>query len=169
MMKPSNRSLDNPPIDSQPTSMRYISLCDVRLNTSTSQCVSVFFRIVSPVGVQANGSLSRTTPSSFDRRDTVYHCLQGLGIVRIGGGQANAQRNASSVGYNMMLASFFGPVHGAFPRFFPHRPLHGRCLNREPLATNQSDAPPGAWPKGLQKSSATLLLFANPAVDASRS
>lgn len=169
MMEPRNGSLDYPSIDAEPTSMRFVSLRDVRLNATTSQCVSVFFRIVAPVGVQANGSFSRATPTAFDRRNTVDHRLQRRGIVRIGGGQANAQRNASTVGYNMMLASFFGPVHGAFPGFFPHRPQREPCWNPERLSTNRCGAPLGAWPGGLQKSFATLRPFANPEADASRS
>jgi hypothetical protein len=169
LVQPRMGPFHHPAMDSQSAAVRLTPFCNMGLNASTPQGASIFFRVVAPVGVQANGSFSGPSPASYNRRNTVDHLGKRHRIRGIGGGQANAQGNARPVGYNMMFASFFGPVYWAFPRFFPHRPQRESYSNREPHGTNRSDARAEAWPKALHRSFARPLPFANPASDANRS
>jgi hypothetical protein len=169
LMQPCKGSLHYPSVNSKTTSVGCIFLGDVRLNSSAPQLVSVAFRVVTSVCVHSHGPFSGLSPAAFYGWNAVHHFLKCRTVVRIGGGQANAQGNARPVGYNMMLASFSGPVGRARTGFFPHRLRHGPYWNRWRHGTSQSAWHAAIWLKALRKSFARPRQSANPVTFSNRS
>src|SRR5215210_1123859 len=100
---PSQRSLHDPPVPSQPFGALHTLSGYAALNASFSQNSRALFVVVGFVGMKLLGSLSRSAARTLDRLDTVYKVLEDHRIVYVGGGEHHCERDALPVDHKVAL------------------------------------------------------------------
>ena len=119
MAEPRESSLHNPPENSKSASVFGVAFCDQRRDSHSSQFISMGLRIVSAVGDEQSRFSTRTSGFSSDRRNCFDQGNKLRDIIRVGSGQYRRERDAISIGYNVMLASRLRSVRGIRPDFRP--------------------------------------------------
>jgi len=136
LMQPADRSFDDPTKDAQATAMFCVSSRQHRLNTPTSQLLAMSMRVVSAIALNPLGTLPWPAALAAHRRNRVDQ-RQKLGhVVTVGSGYRGCERNAVSVGDQMMFAAGFAAIRWIGSRFFP--PCTARTDEESTTARDQS-------------------------------
>ena len=112
LVKPGDGSFHNPSKDSQTAAMLGVTSRDDRGDSKLSKCLTVGFRVISPVGNQDIGLLPRAARLSAHRRDRFDQRYKLGDIMGIGAGQYHGEWNAVSVRDDVVFASRFPAVRG---------------------------------------------------------
>lgn len=116
--------------------MRYVSPGQHRLNAQVAQPDPMCIRIIGSVTLHALRTTARTTGFSPHGRDSGDQWLQLGDVGHIGTAQASRQRDAASVGDEVVFAACFGPICGVWTRFVP--PFRARSEALSTTARDQS-------------------------------
>jgi hypothetical protein len=110
LMKPTQGSLYHPSICTQTTAMWLTTLCQKRQDVPASQLITHWLRVISPISLHLQRASARPATLAFDGRDGIHQSKGLSNIVNIGTGKPDCQRDALSIGYDMVLAACLGPV-----------------------------------------------------------
>jgi hypothetical protein len=139
-------------------------LLEIRLllNAAPAQNCSAARKVVAFVGVQLLGSAVWPAPSGvLDRLDSIHQLLEYLRVMDIGGGEHYGERNAVTVGHEVMFGARLPSVGRVGPnRFAPF--LRVRSSSPSLLSTSPSCQSFLAGPAVLGADDTRRLPCANP-------
>src|SRR4030042_5308350 len=119
LVQPRNSAFNNPTIYSQAAAVFGPTFCQNRLDALLTKCLTMRFRIVTPVPKNTVGFATRTTSFACYRRNTINQRQQLCNIMPISSGQFYCQRNPISVSSQMMFRAFFAAIRGVWAGFCP--------------------------------------------------
>lgn len=100
--------------------MLRISLCNERFDLATAEGYANFvFRVVCSISEQFIGALSTTAVFGFDTRKRVDERNSHFGIMNIGCGMFDDQRNSLAVGNQVALRAILATIRGIWASFRP--------------------------------------------------
>ena len=147
-IEPSGGAFGYPPVASQALARFNAASGNPGLDVACSQHLSTEREIISLVGMQLGRATPRTTAAPPDGPNRVNRLFQYLGIMHIGCGLSDAQRDALPVDHKMALRARFAAIRWIRPGFFP--PRGAGTLDESSAARDQSIW--SAWPNWSSKS-----------------
>jgi hypothetical protein len=136
--RPGECSLDYPPVTAQLLARLDTSAGDARRDTPLAASNSAMGEVIRLVAVQLRRPLAGTAPKPRDRVDRIQHRLQHPGVVPVGRGEQNRERNAVPVHEQVPLRAWSAPVRRIRTSFLaPLSPA--RWPSPAPPATNRCD------------------------------
>jgi hypothetical protein len=136
LMKPSDRSFNDPASFTQPTAMFGVPASQVRGNAAATKFVAVRLRIVTAISLNTPGSMAWPAHLAADRRNCFHQWQKLRHVVRIGAGKRGCQWNARRIRNDMVLAPRFAPICRIRAGFCP--PSTARTLELSTTARDQS-------------------------------
>lgn len=136
LMKPTDRSFDNPACGSEAAAMIRSPFRQVRLDPALQQLPAMRLRIVGSISLHSLGTMAWSAAFATNLWNGVHEREQLSDIVGIGGGQRGREGNSICVGDQVVLAAGFTAICRARPRFFP--PCTARTDEESTTARDQS-------------------------------
>lgn len=118
-VEPRDRALDHPAFAPQSAAMSGAASGDVRHDPASAQKIAVRLGVISAVGVETARTLSRAARDSPHRRNCVEQRDQLRNVVAVSSGQEHGQRDAVSVGEQVVLAARTPAIRWTWARLFP--------------------------------------------------
>jgi len=130
LMKPRQRSFNNPTSDTESASMLCAPLCQHWDNVSRTDNLSMRFRIISAVALDSIRTRPGSARFSSHRWDCIKKRNQLSDIMRVGASQNCGKGNTLGISYQMVFTPLFPTIRGIGTSFFPP------CMHRtEALST----------------------------------
>jgi hypothetical protein len=117
LFEPTDSSFNVPPELSKSAAVFAAPLRDNWFDVSASERAPIAFVVVATVPLQAVGARARSANLPGDRRDVIDQGKSFYHIVPIGRCQMDCDRDASSVGEDVDLATGLAPINGARASF----------------------------------------------------
>ena len=108
LVKPGERTFNDPAKDTQATAMLGVSFCERRLDVALAKLPAMRFRIIPTVSQNTVGLLAWSAWFSADWRDVSYQGNQFFDVIHIPSSQDAGQRNALAIGNDVMFATRLG-------------------------------------------------------------
>ena len=109
-VQPSQRSLNDPTMSSEPFTTLNSSSCDPRYDAAFPQYLAIMPTVIAFVGVQFLRTLSRSATLLANGRDGIHHCFQHSRVVHIGSRMPYCERDSSSFDHKMALRARFSAI-----------------------------------------------------------
>ena len=109
-------ALYDPPVPSQPCTAVDAAARDPGLDAAAGQGPAAAAVIIGLVGMQLGRSLTGSAPRLPDRRHGIDRLLHHHGVVPVGCGQANRERDAVGIGEDVALRARLAPIGRVWPR-----------------------------------------------------
>ena len=119
LMQPRERPLNNPPIYPKATSIISAPLCQKRPDELSPKLPPVGLTVIGSITQHASRTPKGPANLACYRRDGLDQRQQLSNVVTIRSGQFHSQRNAVSVGHQMVFRAFFAAIRGIRTCFCP--------------------------------------------------
>ena len=110
LMQPGKRSLDHPAENSQPAAVFRSALCQKRIYTQLTQCISMGLAVVSSVTQNTIRSFPRTTYLARNRRNRLNQRQKLSYVMAVGSGDFHCERDTICVGDKVMFRPQFPSI-----------------------------------------------------------
>jgi len=117
-VQPRMRAFYDPAMTAELLLRLYSLTSDPRRDPSFAQCRLVLFGFIPLIRVQLHRALAGTSSRPLDGLDRVHGLLEHRGVVDVGSGQLDRERNALSIDNKMPLCALFAAIRWIFPGFF---------------------------------------------------
>jgi len=132
LMQPTDGAFHHPAIDSQAAAMRFPATGNAGRDSHFAKSLTIRFAVIGAIGIEFLKSIAWRTGFPLDRGHTIHQFQQLGNVMTVGRRGQRDNRNAISIGEDMMLGTGFTTVHGAGTGFFA--PPTARIV---PLSTAQ--------------------------------
>jgi hypothetical protein len=119
LMQPSKRSLDHPAEYTKAAAVFRPAFCQNRIYTHLTQRISMRLTIIGSIALNTIRSLTRTTHLTRDRRNRFNQRQKLSYVVAVGSGNFHCERDAVSIGDNVMFRPQFPSIRCIRARFRP--------------------------------------------------
>jgi len=136
LVQPTERTFYHPAGLSQTAVMRLTTAGQLIGDTQTAQPSAVSGTTIGTVALNQIGASARPSHFAAHRWHRCQQRLQLAGVIHVGCGQLDAQRNALGIGEKMMLTARFAAIRRVTPRLKP--PKTARTLLESATARDQS-------------------------------
>jgi hypothetical protein len=147
-MQPGQCAFDDPPRPTEPTAMGRATFGELSVDPAAVQRVAMRLRVVAPIALNQGRLADRATWTSAQRRDRVDQRQQLGDVVAIGGGQQRRQRDAASLGENVVLRPRLTAIGWVRSSFFPPRSARTEALSTRARVRSN-------WPRWRNSASRT--------------
>ena len=117
LVKLGERTFEEPAIDTQATAVLRVVFCDHRLDAAVAKFPTMRFRIIATVSQNTVWLLSWSAWLSADWRDGSTKGFEFFDVIHILSSQDGRQRNALTIGNDVMFATRLSPIGGVGPDF----------------------------------------------------
>src|SRR6266571_2496692 len=117
-MQPRYRALHHPTINSQPAAVFGSTTRNPRLDSPSTQFLTMRIGMIGAIAIKLVRSLSGTSDLAADRRNLVNQGQQLFDIMNVCRGGRGGQRNSFPVRAHVMLTSRFAAIRRVGPCFF---------------------------------------------------
>ena len=130
-MKPTQDPFGHPAIRTQPAAVVGVALGQVRFDAAAFERVTVWLRVVGPLGVQGVGTLLGVSRLPSRRGDAVHQGEQLCHVVSVRVGDRHVERDADRIGVDMVFTPRFPAIGRVWAGLLTssHRP-HRRTVDR---------------------------------------
>jgi len=119
LMQPSKCSLDHPAEYTKAAAIFRPTFCQNRIYTQLTQCVSMRLTVIGSIALNTIRSLTRTTHLTCDRRNRFDQRQKLSYVVAVGSSNFHCERDAVSIGDNVMFRPQFPSIRCIRARFCP--------------------------------------------------
>ena len=119
IMEPSMSTFDYPSIFSKATAMLSAALRKNGFDTPIAQFLSVYFGVVSAIGIDDLRLLQRASADTTDGWNRINERQQLCDVMAISTGQDDRERHPICIGSDMVLGARSPTIYGVRPSFWP--------------------------------------------------